>query len=346
MRLQAAVLSNAGRVREKNEDNYYYNGEFMPATNRGVDAHQEWVQLDRPALFGVFDGMGGYAAGERASNLTAQAADRLWREWDRTGTPADLMERICMEANSVVCDAMEADNGRRMGSTASMLMFDNEQYHVCNIGDSPIFLLRQGQLWEISMEHTERWTFEKVTGQKAPPKKKFRLTQNIGIFEDEMAIEPYCGDGPIQKGDVFLICSDGVTDMLDREEVQEILSKPLPTGEMIRQLLAGALEAGGKDNITAICLRVCLDPMPEEPAAPQAAPRKAPAKAGKKPGKRKWGLIFGGVGLAVAVAAGAVTLGLTRGGKNKGIKVKEIVSGSLFCPMETGDIGTIDFDLN
>ena len=86
--------------------------------------------------------------------------------------------------------------------------------------------------------------------------------------------------------------------------------------------------------------------MPEEPAAPQAAPRKAPAKAGKKPGKRKWGLIFGGVGLAVAVAAGAVTLGLTRGGKDKRINVKEIVNGSLFQHMEIGDVGTIDFDLN
>ena len=256
MRLQAAVLSNAGRVREKNEDNYYYNGEFMPATNRGVDAHQEWVQLDRPALFGVFDGMRGYAAGERASNLTAQAADRLWREWDRTGTPADLMERICMEANSVVCDAMEADNGRRMGSTASMLMFDNEQYHVCNIGDSPIFLLRQGQLWEISMEHTERWTFEKVTGQKAPPKKKFRLTQNIGIFEDEMAIEPYCGDGPIQKGDVFLICSDGVTDMVEEQQICNLLARCDSPEICVEELIRASLDGGGRDNITAIVLDV------------------------------------------------------------------------------------------
>ena len=344
MRLQAAVLSNAGKVREKNEDNFYFNGEFMPAVNQGMDAHQEWVFLEKPALFGVFDGMGGYAAGERASNMTAQAADRLWQDWDRTGTPADLMERICMEANSVVCDAMEAEHGRRMGSTASMLMFDNEQYHVCNIGDSPIFLLRQGKLWEISMEHTERWTCEKVTGQKAPPKKKFRLTQNIGIFEDEMAIEPYCSDGPIQMGDVFLICSDGVTDMLDQEQVQEILSKPLPTGEMIRQLLAGALEAGGKDNITAICLRVCLDPMPEEKATPQTAPRNSHNKPAQKSGKGKWGLIFGGIALAVAVAAGALTIGLTNANKTKG--VEKIVGGSLINYMDVGDIGSLEFNLD
>ena len=306
MRLQAAVLSNAGRVREKNEDNFYYNGEFMPAMNQGTEAHQTWVPLENPALFGVFDGMGGYAAGERASYMTADAADRLWKAWDRTGTPAELMERICMEANSVVCDAMEAEHGRRMGSTASMLMFDETQYHLCNIGDSPIFLLRDGKLWEISMEHTERWTFEKVTGQKAPEKKKFRLTQNIGIFEDEMAIEPYCTSGPIQKGDVFLICSDGITDMLDREQVQEILSKPMPTQAMIQQLLDGALAAGGKDNITAICLRVCLDAMPEAPV-PTRAPSQAPAQ--KKPvKKRRFGLIFGGILAVAAVAGGALLL--------------------------------------
>ena len=341
MRLQAAVLSNAGRVREKNEDNYYFNGEFMPAMNQGAQAHQQWVDLNRQALFGVFDGMGGYAAGERASNLTAQAADRLWKSWDRSSTPADLMERICMEANSVVCDAMEADNGRRMGSTASMLLVDNEQYHVCNIGDSPIFLLRQGQLWEISMEHTERWTFEKVTGQKAPAKKKFRLTQNIGIFEDEMAIEPYCSSGPIQKGDVFLICSDGVTDMLDREEVQEILSKPLPTQAMIQQLLEGALEAGGKDNITAVCLRVCLDPMPEEAMAPAARPSSV-QRTGKKPAKKsgKLGLVIGGIALAAAVAVGGVVWGLPMLNRTQG--VEEIVKRSVLHYMDVGSVGTLD----
>ena len=257
MKLDTAAVSHAGRVRKNNEDNFYFYGNFMPQTNQGTGGVIYGAAgREEPLLFGVFDGMGGYAAGERASYLAAETVRQRWTAPPR-GTVQERLTQLCFAANAAVCNEMRRSEGEvRIGTTASFLYIDGNAYAVCNIGDSPILLWREGVLREISVEHTERAVYERVTGQPTDPKRKFRLTQHIGIFPEEMTIEPYCATGQVQPGDVFLLCSDGVTDMLDPAALGAILLRCETAVDLTREILDQALAAGGRDNITAICVRV------------------------------------------------------------------------------------------
>ena len=107
----------------------------------------------------------------------------------------------------------------------------------------------------LSREHTHRAVYERING-KSEPGKKFPLTQYLGIPEDEMLIEPHVYSGKLVPGDIFLLCSDGVTDMLSREEILKILLKADSPAEAVEALTEKAVEAGGKDNITAVCVAV------------------------------------------------------------------------------------------
>ena len=254
MQLKVSAISDRGKLRAGNEDNIFVNGVSLPEVHTETySVAKQFSTLGKP-LFAVFDGMGGYEAGERASFLAAAATDRLAK-------PAflrskNLLPKICEAANQAVCQEMKLHKGTRMGTTAAMLLFSGSQYFLCNVGDSPIFLMREGTLLELSKEHTERAVYEAVTGKKSEPGRKFRLTQNLGIASEEVMLDPYYTEGALQIGDTFLICSDGVTDMLDQEQIAWIL-KRRDVSSMAETLWKSAMEAGGKDNITAIVIRCC-----------------------------------------------------------------------------------------
>lgn len=288
MKIQATALSHTGRVRKKNEDNLYFDGSVLPQRHDRTGTPLSCKKALGKALFGVFDGMGGYSNGEQASYLAATIAKEKMQKC-KDMPPAQMMVQVCHEANNAVCEAMEQTQ-TRMGTTAAMVYLNNKKATVCNIGDSPIFLLREGKLSTLHQEHSERATYEMVTGKKASPKKKFRLTQNIGIFKDEMLIEPYFADVEVEAGDLILICSDGVTDMVSDEQIAQILNGSGSLEEKAQTLLDTALENGGRDNITLICIRLEND---------------------RALGKRGF-VALGAVALAVVLAIGALGFGLGR----------------------------------
>ena len=251
MRIRMAAGSSTGRVRKVNQDNFILDGQSLPRDHGDFAPLSKVCAEERPLLVGVFDGMGGYAAGEEASYITAQTALAL------SGKPhagaAELLTEICMEANRRVC---AFGNGSPTGSTAAMLHLEGGKYTLCNIGDSPIFLLRERMLTQLSVDHTQRAMYERLRGTPAEPGRKFPLTQHIGIPEEELLIEPYLAGGPLKPGDTFLLCSDGVTDLLTREEILTVLFKEPSPHEMVRTLIRRAMDAGGRDNITAVCVQV------------------------------------------------------------------------------------------
>lgn len=253
LRLTASARSHIGKVRSKNEDNLCMNDQILPENkeNECILTHRSRTT----GFFGVFDGMGGYAAGERASFVMAQLAQQICGE--KVYEPVQRLLKLCDDANLAVCQQMRDYDGSRMGTTASMLYFQKRTFTLCNIGDSPIFLYRNGRLTQIHQEHTERATYEAVTGRPADPKKKFRLTQNIGMFPDEIVIEPYCVQGKVLPGDIFLICSDGITDMVQPPQIIEVLRTQSTADAITKELVTLALDAGGKDNATVIC--VCVE---------------------------------------------------------------------------------------
>lgn len=246
----AAAVTMTGRVRRNNEDNFCIDGLSLPRNHGDMAPVSRTLEPGNPHLLGVFDGMGGHRDGELASFLAA-ACFAGNREPARDGR--ELLTRLCVQANDLICDAAD---GSGMGTTCAVLYLYGGGYTVCNLGDSPVFLLRRGELRELSLEHTQRASYEAATGKSAPRERKFPLTQCLGIPREEMLIEPHTRSGRLRRGDVFLLCSDGITDMLTPGEIRELLSRGETPEEAVSCLARAALEAGGRDNLTALCLRV------------------------------------------------------------------------------------------
>ncbi|MDO4616728.1 MAG: protein phosphatase 2C domain-containing protein [Lachnospiraceae bacterium] len=256
--LSMCAFSHTGKIREKNQDNLFFLGRYLEEENKGSEklltGHRS---SKKPLLLGVCDGMGGYSMGERAAYLTVREMNKA----ARGGLPGDIrralvtMEQICLKSNELVCRERETEHAK-IGTTASMLFLSGKSLGICNIGDSPIFRIRNGKLETLYMEHTERLLKEVLLGREHTRGKKYPLTQHIGLPASEMLIEPYTAVSEAEAGDLYLICTDGLTDQVEENEILQILQKTGTAAEKVRELTRTALAAGGKDNITIILIQI------------------------------------------------------------------------------------------
>lgn len=251
MKYDVAAKSSVGRIRRNNEDNLILDGEILPLQHKDSAVISKSITSEGGKMVGVFDGMGGHSDGEKASYISAMTALRAIGHRPEGIPHEEFLNSLCMEMNDEVCK--EAD-GSGMGNTCALLFLYNDRYAVCNIGDSPVFLVRNGEMTQISVDHNQRATFERATGKPAPANQKFKLTQCIGIPKDEMIIEPHIASAGVQNGDFFLLCSDGVTDMVSRDSIKRIICEYKTPEAVINELVERAMEAGGRDNITAVCV--------------------------------------------------------------------------------------------
>ena len=194
-----------------------------------------------PTLFGIFDGMGGEECGEIASYIAAKEASTIPIKKDGVSTLTDY----CKQANTKICEYTENNAISSMGTTAAMLLCSKDEITLCNIGDSKVFRFANGELEQISKDHVVISVF----GTKPP------LSQNLGIPPDQLLIEPYLSRGIYKNGDKYLICSDGLTDMLTLEEIKELLASQ-NIKDSASNLVDRALKNGGKDNVTVILLEI------------------------------------------------------------------------------------------
>lgn len=244
MRLQLSYgcVSHVGRRRRTNQDNFACDGAFMgPRQDKARVWRRGVIPLERPVLFGVFDGMGGGEQGEQASFLAARRA--AGTSLDQP--PRQALEEICTEANRDIC-AFAA--GRRLegcGTTAAMLVFGPGQVTLCSLGDSRVFQIAGGRVRQISQDHVTPAPF----GRKPP------LLQYLGIPPEEMHLRPACGAWPCRAGDRYLICSDGLTDLVPPGELAAAAAQG-PLDRALEDLLGRALERGGTDNITIILVQL------------------------------------------------------------------------------------------
>jgi len=236
----------------KNEDNFFFDGKILPAENSALT---EILTMDRshlqePVCFGVFDGMGGEARGELAAYLAAKTlGERLCYPAD---SPEELLNDACLTANARICAMADDNGGKRMGATAAILFFTDASVWLCNIGDSRIYRLRDGMLEQLSQDHTDA----AFLMQQEINNRKALLTQHLGIWPQEMLIEPYIIFEALMEGDKYLICSDGLTDMLSHDELASQLRRPEDAADMVRILISLALDRGGRDNITVILCNI------------------------------------------------------------------------------------------
>lgn len=251
MKYDVAARSAVGCVRRNNEDNLILDGDILPLEHKDSAVICRSVTSEGGRLLGVFDGMGGCSDGERASYLAAMTAMQAVGNWSDSIPQEEFLHSLCMVMNDEVCK--EAD-GSDMGTTCALLFLYQDRYTLCNVGDSPVFLVRNGEMKQISVDHNQRSAFEMITGKPAPANQKFQLTQCIGIPKDEMIIEPYISSDAVQPGDLFLLCTDGVTDMVTFEEIRSVILNRKTPEAVVSELVSKAMDAGGRDNITAVCI--------------------------------------------------------------------------------------------
>ena len=234
-------VSDIGRLRKINQDNFIADGEYLRQHEAKMEPLRGRFEGGAPLFVGIFDGMGGEECGEVASLLAAETAASVTVGEDTVET----LLSFCDRANQKICDYAEANHVESMGTTGAMLLFTEDGITLCNIGDSRIFRYAEGGLSQISVDHTAPY----LVGGKPP------LSQNLGIPPEEMRIEPYVAKGQYTDQDIFLICSDGLTDMVSNEEISRILAEnDLEAAE--QELLSAALQNGGRDNVTIILCKV------------------------------------------------------------------------------------------
>lgn len=238
-----ACISHIGKRRRMNQDNFLCCGVYV-SPEQPSPLHLPLtgtISSAQTTLFGVFDGMGGEERGEMASYLAARAASRT----PLSEEPVVVLNAVCQNANRDICEFVSQNGLGTCGTTAAMLLLEPEHLTACNIGDSKIFHLTEQHLVQISEDHLSL----APAGVKAP------LSQCLGIPPEELTLCPHYDTLDYGVGDKYLLCSDGLTDMVPLAEIEHILSV-LPPEEAAQVLLQRALDYGGKDNITLLILQV------------------------------------------------------------------------------------------
>lgn len=248
--ITACCLSNRGRVRSQNEDNLYFNGFLMPLEKMDEGCRlSARLNTKQPVCLAVFDGMGGESCGEKASFAAVSEFRALMEGLDaQTRIPA-FFTQAARKMNRTVCALAREERVSVAGTTVTALCLCGEELYVMNLGDSPAYRLQKGRLRKLITEHTDA----SVLSQCGIVCKKSALTQYLGVPESEMKLQPALVHGRLQAGDRYLICSDGLTDMVPERRIAEILGRSSRTvEEQAALLMEEALSAGGRDNVTII----------------------------------------------------------------------------------------------
>ncbi|HEY5177719.1 MAG TPA: Stp1/IreP family PP2C-type Ser/Thr phosphatase [Terriglobales bacterium] len=246
--LEVAGRSDVGRVRPSNEDNFGYD--------------------QRLGIFVVCDGMGGHAAGEIASQIAVDTILAYFQErapkvennafLDDAPAGARLLAEAVKKANDAILEYAEAHkNTTGMGTTLVAARFSDGVFSIANVGDSRIYLFREGQLLQLTEDHS--LVMEQVRrGMLTLEEAKRSSVQNIitrALGTDESTL-PDLGEFPAQDGDILLLTTDGVLRHVADPEMRTILLQ-LPSLEAACQtLIDAANEGGGEDNATCMLVRV------------------------------------------------------------------------------------------
>jgi protein phosphatase len=321
-----AVASDTGRRRRRNEDNY----------------------VVAPPLFAVADGMGGAQAGEVASQLAASALEA----GDSDGLDGtEKVDALIQEANRRIFDRASTDpTASGMGTTMTVALVEGMTVAIGHVGDSRAYLVRGEQMEQLTEDHSlvnELLKSGKLSEEEAQihPQRSV-ITRAVGTDPD-VDVDGFTIEA--EDGDVFLICSDGLSDMVEDEEILELVHQHREDlDRAVKALVTAANRGGGDDNITAVAFRISSeapssledtvalpalnadeedpdeqtreyadvsdpggDTMVVAPGEMPAEPAKAESEPQHGPDARRVRLVLIGI-VVVLVVAGLVIWGLTR----------------------------------
>jgi protein phosphatase len=239
MNLTACALTDIGLRRTNNEDSV-----FADASN---------------GLFILADGMGGHAAGEVASSMAVETICSLFPPL--SPPPADAaasLQTAFLSASRSIWQAAGLDESKRgMGTTLSALYIAGDSAQLAHVGDSRIYRLRGAELEQLSIDHSlvaEQVRMGVISPEDARNSQMRNiLLQAVGLEE---SVEVFLLRQSLLAGDLFLLCSDGLTDLLDDQQILALLVQGQTVQQCAEQLVEAANQAGGRDNISVIVVKV------------------------------------------------------------------------------------------
>lgn len=257
MIIKSAGMTHIGKVRLKNEDNFYINKTYREDVDGNIKAAEDQGSR-KHYTYAVCDGMGGESYGEIASIN----ALKVLRAYDNHNIRKNLHKYV-NAANEAICSISNSRRAGTTGTTLAMFVSDGITADLMNIGDSRIYRFRNGLLEKCSKDHTQAQDLIDAGIMSEDDVEKSKqshiLTQHLGISEDEFLIEPHISSNvELVRGDIFLLCSDGLTDMVTTSDIKEIIAVNCDDSpkNIVSRLIKRALDNGGKDNVTAIIVKV------------------------------------------------------------------------------------------
>lgn len=232
-------VSHIGHRRCENQDNFICDEHILKQGTPFSPVVCGNVKPCSNAVFGVFDGMGGLSCGGAAAQIAAREAAILRLSHD----PVESLRNYCTTVNKEVCGYGASNHLTGIGTTAALLVFTSKEICLCNMGDTKIFRISKGKIEQISKDHIAQY-----------PGDRHYLTQYLGLT-DKISPSPYLARGRYGWGDQYLICSDGLTDMVPVKDFLQIIRNN-NFQYIVPKLLQEALQRGGKDNITIILCKV------------------------------------------------------------------------------------------
>jgi protein phosphatase len=231
--IEQAYKTDTGRQRHANEDSYFA----------------------KPPVFAVADGMGGAQAGEVASRIAAGAFEH---GVDDDAPPEGQLKEIAQEANREIHELAQKDSSRAgMGTTLTAALVQGDEVALGHVGDSRAYVLREGELKRLTKDHSlveELRRQGRLTDEQAEehPQRSI-ITRALGP-EPDVRVDTMTY--PARDGDLFLLCSDGLTTMVSDEEIRDILLETRSLRSAVNKLVEAANGRGGRDNITAVAFRL------------------------------------------------------------------------------------------
>lgn len=301
--LSAAAQTHAGMTGKNNEDRY------------AITSFQLSEDDPTPVLFAVVaDGIGGHQAGEVAAELAVDHISEAVAESDAQ-RPNKILERAIHEASDAIADHASSTSAKKgMGATCACVWVIGDKLYTATVGDSRIYLLREGRMQQLTTDHT--WVQEAIEkniitpeqahkhpnahvirrylGSPEPPEVDFRLrlydSESDALAEGNQGVQ-------IRPGDTFLICSDGLTDLVWNDEIAEIIRAEPNLKAVAQKLVDTANQRGGHDNTTVVLV---------------GAPRDLKMMVPEKKNWLPW-IIAGGIALLLFLAfASVLTVNLLR----------------------------------
>lgn len=248
------AISDVGKIRKNNEDNFFVNGYYREDYKINNFDYEKEFDSSPIAVFAVFDGMGGVQFGEEASGAAAAALNKYLQAAKNEGI--DFNGKMAIrKINNSVCKVSRSLSAHS-GSTIVMAVVKETRLQVINVGDSRAYLYRNGKLRQLSVDHNEAEMYRQMNMEVDIPNAQNVLTQHLGIEEVDFVLEPaVCDVITIEKNDIVLLCSDGLCGFVDDSTIESILTQSKTSiKEAANKLIAAALDAGGKDNITAMLI--------------------------------------------------------------------------------------------